>query len=95
MFLKIIINYFTSTHKIFILCKNLCRSLLINAENIIHNDESIPISSLSNLTGFPTEFIKRELLLENSPISLGDLRKSILNYLERNLAILAEPKQHS
>ncbi len=63
-----------------------CTRLLMDAENIIHDDEPIALSSLSQLTGFPTEFIKRELLLEKSTISLGELRGSIISYLEKNLS---------
>jgi hypothetical protein len=45
-------------------------------------DEKIPLSSLSELTGFPIEFIKKELLLQDEELSMDDLRKSMVAYLE-------------
>lgn len=44
--------------------------------------DKIPLASLSQLTGFPIEFIKKELLLDDEELSLEDLRNSMLNYLE-------------
>lgn len=40
----------------------------------------VPISSLAELTGFPSEFIKKELLLED-PTSMQALRVSMARYL--------------
>jgi len=48
----------------------------------IGETEKIPLESLSQLTGFPIEFIKKELLLDNEELSMEDLRSSMLNYLE-------------
>lgn len=45
--------------------------------------EKVSISSLSDMTGFPEDFIKRELLLEDDrQISMQELRQSVLRYLE-------------
>lgn len=45
--------------------------------------EKVSISSLSDMTGFPEDFIKRELLLEDDrKISMHELRQSVLRYLE-------------
>lgn len=47
-----------------------------------NDDEKVSLSSLSELTGFPVDFIKKELLLEEEPISMNELRHSVLRYLE-------------
>ncbi|GAB4009984.1 MAG: hypothetical protein Fur0010_01700 [Bdellovibrio sp.] len=44
--------------------------------------DKIPLASLSQLTGFPIEFIKKELLLDDEELSMEDLRSSMLKYLE-------------
>lgn len=45
----------------------------------------IPIKSLSEMTGFPTDFIKKELLLNQDELSMNDLRKSMAIYLENTI----------
>lgn len=45
-------------------------------------NEKVSFSSLSEMTGFPVDFIKKELLLETEPVSMVELRKSVLRYLE-------------
>lgn len=47
--------------------------------------EKVPLESLSELTGFPVEFIKKELLLEDETLSMNDLRKSMAVYLENTV----------
>lgn len=48
-----------------------------------HEDQKqVPLESLSELTGFPVEFIKKELLLDEENVSMNDLRQSIVRYLE-------------
>ncbi len=47
----------------------------------IMEDEQIPLSSISKLTGFPVDFIKKELVLENDTLPMKDLRKSMLHFL--------------
>lgn len=42
----------------------------------------VSLKSLSHLTGFPTDFIKEELLLDKDEVSVENLRDSVLNYLE-------------
>jgi hypothetical protein len=50
---------------------------------VAHESEKVTISSLSDMTGFPEDFIKRELLLEDDRnISMHELRQSALRYLE-------------
>ena len=48
-------------------------------------DEKISLSTLSELTGFPLKFIKKELLLEDEALSMDDLRKSMMIYLQSTL----------
>lgn len=45
-------------------------------------EEKVDLSSLSDLTGFPLDFIKTELLLKEDQLSMGELRKSMASYLE-------------
>jgi len=37
------------------------------------------------MTGFPVEFIKKELLLDEEPVSMSQLRKSMAIYLESTI----------
>lgn len=43
--------------------------------------DSISLQSLSELTGFPQEFIKGELMVQKDSLSLAELRESMLFYL--------------
>ncbi|MCF8059673.1 MAG: hypothetical protein K9K67_10275 [Bacteriovoracaceae bacterium] len=47
--------------------------------------QSVPLSSLSEMTGFPIDFIKSELLVNEEEISLDQLRLSMASYLESTL----------
>lgn len=51
-------------------------------------EQKIPLDSLSTLTGFPVDFIKKELLLEEDQLSLAELRRSMLTYLETHSEML-------
>lgn len=53
-------------------------------------EQKIPLNSLSQLTGFPVDFIKKELLLEDDQLSLAELRKSMLAYMETNSSMLQD-----
>lgn len=53
-------------------------------------EQKIPLDSLSTLTGFPVEFIKKELLLEDDQLSLAELRRSMLTYLETHSEMLQD-----
>ena len=44
--------------------------------------EQVSVNSLSAMTGFPIEFIKKELLISQENISVDELRKSVLDYLQ-------------
>ncbi len=42
----------------------------------------VALSSLSEMTGFPVDFIKSELIVEGEELSMESLRKSMAGYLE-------------
>lgn len=53
------------------------------SDHIVDNDERVSISKIAQITGYEIEFIKKELCLDRTFISLGDLREAILHYLEK------------
>jgi len=47
------------------------------------SNEGVSLQTLSELTGFPVDYIKRELLLsDDQEISMADLRTKVLSYLD-------------
>ncbi len=50
--------------------------------------QKVSLDSLSEMTGFPLDFIKSELIVEGDEISMSDLRKTMVNYLEKNKSLL-------
>ncbi len=46
--------------------------------------ERVSLSTLSKMTGFPLEFIKKELLVQGDSLSMSELRESVLDYLSRS-----------
>ena len=44
-------------------------------------EETVSLGKLSQLTGFPEDFIKKELLLSDDTLSLFFLRKRVTEYL--------------
>ena len=44
--------------------------------------QNVTIDSLSDMTGFPVEFIKKELLLSKNEVCIDELRRSVLDYLQ-------------
>ena len=54
----------------------------------VKEEESISLSSLSEMTGFPSDFIKEELLVDMDTFSLNELRKLALKYLKKNKDLL-------
>ncbi|MCP4912545.1 MAG: hypothetical protein GY909_05460 [Oligoflexia bacterium] len=46
--------------------------------------EKVQVENLSELTGFPVDFIKKELLVDEESISMEDLRSKMISYLESN-----------
>ena len=51
-------------------------------ESVIEKQDNVSMDSLSEITGFPVEFIKKELLLSQNEISIDELRHSVLDYLQ-------------
>ncbi len=46
-------------------------------------EEGVSLETLSELTGFPVDYIKRELLLsDDQELSVIELRKKVLSYLD-------------
>ena len=45
-------------------------------------NESVSLGKLSRLTGFPEEFIKRELILDEEGLTLPLLRERAIRYLD-------------
>ncbi|MAF76530.1 MAG: hypothetical protein CME63_03700 [Halobacteriovoraceae bacterium] len=50
--------------------------------------EKVSLDSLSMMTGFPVEFIKSELIVDGEDISMADLRKTMVNFLEKNKSLI-------
>lgn len=51
------------------------------------SEEVVSLGTLAELTGFPVDYIKRELLLEGESLeemSVEELRKKVLAYLDSN-----------
>ena len=51
------------------------------------SEEVVSLGSLAELTGFPVDYIKRELLLEGETeeeMTVEELRKKVLAYLDSN-----------
>jgi len=46
--------------------------------------KSVDVNELAEMTGFPVDFIKSELLLESNSLSVDDLRKTMVSYLTAN-----------
>jgi hypothetical protein len=45
--------------------------------------EGVSLKTLSELTGFPIDYIKRELMLsDDQELSMEDLRSKVLSYLD-------------
>jgi hypothetical protein len=49
------------------------------------SSEAVSLGSLAALTGFPIEYIKRELILDGEEdLSVEELRKRVMAYLNSN-----------
>lgn len=61
----------------------------INREvRLEESKEEVNLSTLSDLTGFPVDFIKKELMLDgdaSNEMALQELRSKMLNYLDRTM----------
>jgi UDP-N-acetyl-D-mannosaminuronic acid transferase (WecB/TagA/CpsF family) len=57
-------------------------------EQNTNEQELIELSSLAELTGFPVEMIKKELFnssLDSEKITLADLRKAMVSYIDATM----------
>ena len=57
-------------------------------ENKTQDQELISLESLSNLTGFPVEMIRKELFNSDLPeekVSLAELRKAMVSYIDATM----------
>ncbi|ATH08787.1 hypothetical protein BIY24_12760 [Halobacteriovorax marinus] len=64
--------------------QNLARTAELNSKST-STEEMVSFSTLSQMTGFPVDFIKKELLLDEEPISMSQLRESMAIYLESTI----------
>jgi hypothetical protein len=48
----------------------------------MEEQKNVSMDSLSDMTGFPVEFIKKELLISKNQVSIDELRRSVLDYLQ-------------
>ncbi len=55
----------------------------VNLTDVSVGEEGkVTLSSLSDLTGFPLDFLKKELLLDEETMSIEELRASVMNFLQ-------------
>lgn len=54
------------------------------SDEVTSEKERVSLSTLSEMTGFPLEFIKKELLIQGDSLSMSELRESVLDYLSRS-----------
>ena len=64
--------------------KNLAKTAELNSQTS-SKEEQVSFSALSEMTGFPVEFIKKELLIDEEPVSMSQLRTSMAAYLESTI----------
>ena len=46
-------------------------------------ENEVDVQSLSDLTGFPVDFIKKELLIDSEGLTMDELRANVLDYLDQ------------
>ena len=64
--------------------QDLAKTAELNSEPS-STEEKVSFSTLSEMTGFPVEFIKKELLIDEEPVSMSQLRTSMASYLESTI----------
>lgn len=50
----------------------------------IIKESPVDVNQLAEMTGFPVDFIKSELLLESNSLSMDEFRKTMVSYLTAN-----------
>ncbi len=58
------------------------------AQEVERESEKVSLDTLSLMTGFPADFIKSELIVDGDDLSVSDLRKTMINFLEKNKELL-------
>ena len=48
-------------------------------------EDDVPVTSLALLTGFPEDFIRKELVLEKDFVPMKDLRKAMITFLKSTM----------
>ena len=48
----------------------------------------LDLESLSTMTGFPVDYIKKELLIDQDSLTVGNLRESMVEYLKKTISDL-------
>ncbi len=54
-------------------------------QEVSGTNEKISLGKLSELTGFPEDFIQKELMLNGENFSIEALRETMLSYLETSM----------
>lgn len=60
----------------------------VDIEGVATEAQKVSMDTLSMMTGFPADFIKSELIVEGEDLSVSDLRKTMINFLEKNKDLL-------
>ena len=60
----------------------------VNSEEDL--DAAITVEQIAQLTDFPEDFIKKELLLGEEEISMRQFRQKVLKYLENTMTLLKD-----
>lgn len=55
-------------------------------KDVNETGSNVSLGSLSELVGFPVEYLKKELVLDNDEISMDELRIRMLSFLETNFS---------
>ena len=63
-----------------------------NESNAFHNNVStvkdVDLDEFSKMAGFPSQFVKKELMVSEEKISLNELREKVLSYLDQEASEL-------
>ena len=58
-------------------------------------ESRVSLADLSELSGFPTDYIKRELAIDTDDVNLKDLREVMISYLKDTFGDLEEESSFS
>ena len=53
--------------------------------DLFSDEDYVSVRSLSTLTGFPEEYIRQELLIEDEKVKMSELRSSMMSYLKKSI----------